>query len=89
MFCERIQQSAIFHVHYERIARVIARVAGDPARAEELAIEIFWKLWRQAAEWRPDAGDRPTHLVRAKPGERKQAKVHLDCGQAQYSSVTG
>lgn len=36
----------IFHVHYERIARVIARVARDPARAEELAVEIFWKLWR-------------------------------------------
>lgn len=37
---------AVFHVHYERIARVIARVVGDPARAEELAVEIFWKLWR-------------------------------------------
>lgn len=36
----------IFRLHYERIARVIARVVGDPARAEELAVEIFWKLWR-------------------------------------------
>lgn len=36
----------IFHVHYERIARVITRVVHDPARAEELAVEVFWRLWR-------------------------------------------
>ena len=37
---------AVFHAHYERIARVIVRVVKDPARAEELAVEVFWKLWR-------------------------------------------
>jgi RNA polymerase sigma-70 factor, ECF subfamily len=37
---------AIFRAQYERIARVIARVTGDPARAEELAVEVFLKLWR-------------------------------------------
>jgi len=37
----------IFHAHYERIARVIARVVGDPGRAEELAVEVFLKLWRR------------------------------------------
>ena len=35
-----------FHVHYERIARAIVRVVRDPARAEEIAVEAFWKLWR-------------------------------------------
>lgn len=35
----------IFRAQYERIARVIARVARDPARAEELAVEVFLKLW--------------------------------------------
>jgi RNA polymerase sigma-70 factor (ECF subfamily) len=35
-----------FHFHYARVARIIARVVGDPARAEELAVEVFWKLWR-------------------------------------------
>lgn len=35
-----------FEAHYERIARAIARVIRDPARAEELAVEAFWKLWR-------------------------------------------
>jgi RNA polymerase sigma-70 factor (ECF subfamily) len=37
---------AFFHTHYERIARVIARVVGDRGRAEDLAAEAFWKLWR-------------------------------------------
>ena len=35
-----------FRAHFERIARVIARVVQDPARAEELAVEVFIKLWR-------------------------------------------
>jgi RNA polymerase sigma-70 factor (ECF subfamily) len=35
-----------FRAHYGAIARVIARIVGDPARAEELAVEVFWKLWR-------------------------------------------
>jgi len=36
----------IFHAHYARTARVIARMVEDPGRAEELAAEVFWKLWR-------------------------------------------
>ncbi|HWD00539.1 MAG TPA: sigma-70 family RNA polymerase sigma factor [Candidatus Sulfopaludibacter sp.] len=36
-----------FHAHYARIARAIARVVGDRARAEDLAAEAFWKLWRR------------------------------------------
>lgn len=36
----------VFLANYDRIARVIVRVIGDPARAEELAVETFWKLWR-------------------------------------------
>ena len=42
----RFDFETIFHLHYERIARVIARVVQDPARAEELAVDVFWKLWR-------------------------------------------
>jgi DNA-directed RNA polymerase specialized sigma24 family protein len=37
---------AMFRAQYGRIARVIARVVCDPARAEELAVEVFLKLWR-------------------------------------------
>jgi RNA polymerase sigma-70 factor, ECF subfamily len=37
---------AIFRAHYERITRVIGRVIYDQARAEELAVEVFLKWWR-------------------------------------------
>lgn len=36
----------LFHARYSRIARVIARVVRDHARAEEIAVEVFWKFWR-------------------------------------------
>ena len=36
----------IFRAQYKRIARVIARVTRDPARAEELAVEVFLKWER-------------------------------------------
>jgi RNA polymerase sigma-70 factor, ECF subfamily len=37
---------AVFQTHYTRLARVIASVIRDPARAEELAVEVFLK-WSQ------------------------------------------
>lgn len=37
---------AFFHAHYARVARAVARVTGDSARAEDLAAEALWKLWR-------------------------------------------
>jgi RNA polymerase sigma-70 factor (ECF subfamily) len=37
---------ATFRAQYDRVARVIARVVKDPARAEELAVEVFVKFWR-------------------------------------------
>lgn len=39
----------VFHSHYERVARTIARMVQDPARAEELTVEVFWNLWRKPA----------------------------------------
>jgi RNA polymerase sigma-70 factor (ECF subfamily) len=36
----------VFLANYDRIARAIVRVIDDPARAEELAVEAFWKLWQ-------------------------------------------
>ena len=50
----RFDFEATFRAQYERVARVIARVVRDPGRAEELAVEVFLKLWRS-----PEAhGDR-------------------------------
>jgi RNA polymerase sigma-70 factor (ECF subfamily) len=43
---EGLDIDAVFRDQYERIARVIARVLRDPARAEELAVEVFLKWSR-------------------------------------------
>jgi RNA polymerase sigma-70 factor (ECF subfamily) len=46
-----------FHLHYERVARIIVRVVRDPARAEEIAVEVFWKFWRNPkTAWGSQAG---------------------------------
>jgi RNA polymerase sigma-70 factor (ECF subfamily) len=37
---------AVFRTNYRRVARVIFRVIQDPSRAEELAVDVFWKLWQ-------------------------------------------
>jgi RNA polymerase sigma-70 factor (ECF subfamily) len=38
---------AEFRVHYARVTSVIARVVNDPARAEELAVDVFMRLWHE------------------------------------------
>jgi RNA polymerase sigma-70 factor, ECF subfamily len=47
---------AFFKTHYEKIARVIARIAGDRASAEDLAMEVFWTLWQNSQIRGPQAG---------------------------------
>jgi len=42
----RFDFEATFRAQYGRIARVIQGVVHDRARAEELAVEVFVKLWR-------------------------------------------
>jgi RNA polymerase sigma-70 factor (ECF subfamily) len=37
---------SLFYAHHERITRMIARIIRDPGRAEEVAVEVFWKFWR-------------------------------------------
>lgn len=46
MKAEAFDFEATFRAHYQRVARVIARVVKDHARAEELAVEVFLKFWR-------------------------------------------
>jgi RNA polymerase sigma-70 factor, ECF subfamily len=47
---------AFFQAHYERIARSIARIIGDRARAEDFAVEAFWRLWRHPKVQGANAG---------------------------------
>lgn len=35
-----------FRVHYARVARLVGRLVQDPARAEEITVDVFWKLYR-------------------------------------------
>jgi RNA polymerase sigma-70 factor, ECF subfamily len=42
-----------FRLHYRRIARLILRLIQDPSRAEELAVDVFWKLWRHPSAQGP------------------------------------
>jgi RNA polymerase sigma-70 factor, ECF subfamily len=53
---EAFDFEAVFRTHYRRIARVIVRVIQDPSRAEELAVEVFWKLWRHSSAHGPQCG---------------------------------
>lgn len=46
---------ALFRARFDRVARVIARVVRDPARAEELAVEAFVRLWRTPKTHTPHA----------------------------------
>ena len=46
---------SLFRARFDRVARVIARVVRDPARAEELAVEAFVRLWRTPQAHTPQA----------------------------------
>ena len=38
----------VFLEHYPRVVDIIARVVADRSRAEQLAADVFWKLYRKA-----------------------------------------
>ena len=53
---DSVDFDTFFRAHYARIARAVARVVGDDACAEELAVEAFWKYWRTPAAQGEQAG---------------------------------
>jgi RNA polymerase sigma-70 factor (ECF subfamily) len=42
--------------HLGRVVAFAARVLGTPSDAEDVAQEVFTRLWRQARSWRPGSG---------------------------------
>lgn len=36
-----------FHHYWERVCNVLMRLVGDPAEAEDLALDVFWRLYRR------------------------------------------
>jgi RNA polymerase sigma-70 factor (ECF subfamily) len=47
-----------------RVLALAERMLGDPAEAEDVAQETFFKVWRYAARWRPGAAKFDTWLHR-------------------------
>jgi len=47
---------AVFVADYAPVTRLIARVIRDPGRAEELAVEAFWRLWKTSSAHGDAAG---------------------------------
>lgn len=47
---------AVFRAQYARVARVVARLVQDPARAEEIAVEVFLRFHRSPRAHGPGAG---------------------------------
>jgi RNA polymerase sigma-70 factor (ECF subfamily) len=37
---------SIFLEHWSRIYQIIFQLVGDPAEAEDIALETFWRLWK-------------------------------------------
>lgn len=76
---------ATFRAQYPRIARVIARVVRDPARSEELAVEVFLKLWRS-----PRAQGDKTHGWLYRVAVRKALdELRRQTRRARYESLFG
>lgn len=47
---------AVFQAEYGRVSRIIRRVVQDPGRAEDLAVDVFWKLLKNPSAQGPRAG---------------------------------
>lgn len=54
---EWLERERIFRTHYVSLARVIAKVVRDPARAEELAVEVCLK-WTASRKAEGENGER-------------------------------
>jgi len=63
----QIDIETIFRDQYERVARVIARVLRDPARAEELAVEVFLK-WSRSPKARGENSEGWLYRVAVRTG---------------------
>jgi RNA polymerase sigma-70 factor, ECF subfamily len=50
--------------HAPRVHAVARRYLGSDADAEDVAQEVFWRVWRSAGKWRPGEAAFPTFLFR-------------------------
>lgn len=82
----------IFRENYGRVAGVLQRIVGDPSRAEDLAIEAFWRFYRQP---RPRGDDNPagwlyrtaTRLgIDSLRAEMRRGRYEAEAGRLFYST---
>ncbi len=76
-----------FEEHWASIYRLLARMLGDPAEAEDLALETFYRLYQRGAEEGPEANtggwlyrvatNLGLHSIRA---FRRRERYELDAG---------
>ena len=52
------------HAHAERLVRLAKRMLNDAAEAEDVAQEVFIRVWKEAPKWQPGAAKFQTWMHR-------------------------
>ncbi|MGE3143254.1 MAG: RNA polymerase sigma factor [Hyphomonadaceae bacterium] len=55
---------ALVRKHLPRMASLARRMLGDPVEAEDVAQEVFLRVWREAPRWQPGAAKFETWMHR-------------------------
>ena len=50
---------ALFRIHQRQVRRWILRIVRDPAAADELTVETFWRIYRARDRFEPERGFEP------------------------------
>lgn len=61
---DRAAYAALVTLHLDRVLAVARRVLGSRSDAEDVAQEVFLRVWTRAAEWRPGRARLSTWLYR-------------------------
>jgi RNA polymerase sigma-70 factor (ECF subfamily) len=75
----------VFRAQYQRITRVIGRVIRDPARAEELAVEVFLKWSRKPSL----SGDNPEGWLYRTAVRTALNELRAEARRARYERLFG
>ena len=81
---------SLFHAQYGQIARVINRILGDPAKAEDLSVEVFCKLLQTPRAHGPSVNGwlYRTAVRKALDELRSQSRRHKYEGLFSRSQIT-